>query len=85
MSYERLGPQHVALAGPGLDHPAVQLMLERTASENQRGERADEHTIAVAVEGGAAAGMVVAGMCGTLESAGRGGHGQSLRHAGDPG
>jgi predicted patatin/cPLA2 family phospholipase len=45
-------------------------MLERTASESQRGERADEHTIAVAVEGGAAAGMVVAGMCGILESAG---------------
>jgi predicted patatin/cPLA2 family phospholipase len=70
MTGEPLGPQHVALAEPGLDHPAAQLMLERAATESQRGEREDEHTIALAVEGGAAAGMVVAGMCGVLESAG---------------
>lgn len=51
-------------------HPLVQLLWQRAQSQSRRGARQDNHTIALAIEGGGIAGIISAGMCVFLEAAG---------------
>lgn len=69
MSAEVLGPQHVG-THDYKPHPVKDLMIERLASESQRGERDDGFKVALAIEGGGYAGAVSAGMLVVLEQVG---------------
>lgn len=70
MSGNLLGPEHVGMYETVSPHPAVQVMVDRLTTGSQRSDRQDGHVVAIAVEGGGAAGAVSGGMCVALEAAG---------------
>src|SRR5256885_1723538 len=50
--------------------PVLRVVLERAGNGSHPGARADDHLVALAVEGGGMRGAVSAGMCVVLEAAG---------------
>jgi predicted patatin/cPLA2 family phospholipase len=69
MSVEVLGPQHVGMYDYA-PHSVKDVMIDRLATESQRGERDDGFRVALAIEGGGYAGAVSAGMLVPLEQVG---------------
>jgi predicted patatin/cPLA2 family phospholipase len=70
MPYEVLGPEHLGINESAAPPPAVQVMSDRVKAGSRRGERDDDYSVSLAIEGGGTAGIVTAGMCVALEALG---------------
>ncbi|HVA11089.1 MAG TPA: patatin-like phospholipase family protein [Candidatus Dormibacteraeota bacterium] len=70
MSFERLGPEHLGINHVDTPPPAVQVMLDRAQAGSRIGERNDDYSVALAIEGGGTAGIVTAGICVAMEEMG---------------
>ncbi len=63
-------PASLLRAPDEVDSPVLQILLERARAGSRPGDRCDEHTVCLAVEGGGMRGAVSGGMCVVLEAAG---------------
>jgi predicted patatin/cPLA2 family phospholipase len=58
------------LPSPAMEHPVAQVLSERARAGSRPGERADEHRVALVLEGGGMRGVVSAAMTAALERLG---------------
>jgi predicted acylesterase/phospholipase RssA len=68
--FERLDLENITIEAPNTENQVLNLIVDRAKSGSQRGERADDRTVALAIEGGGHAGVISAGMCVILEATG---------------